>query len=97
MPEDTRAAREYKFDPLENVGSDVPLICDGVTGSSAAANTLSLINALRAKPLPVTDPKLTTSEFIPLVDEVSGSLPVSVTATRLLVAFVDTVALPVTG
>lgn len=95
MPEDKTASREYRLDPAEKVGSDAPLICDSVTGSSAAVDTLSLINALRAKPLPVPDPKLRAREVTPL-DDVSGLLPVNVAATRLLLAFVETVAQPVT-
>jgi hypothetical protein len=52
---------------------------------------------LRAKLLPVRDPKLTIKLEIPLVDEVSGSVPESVAESLLLVALVDTVAVPVTG
>jgi hypothetical protein len=73
------------------------LIWDAADGLSAAANILSFIKVLRAKLLPVRDPKLTIKLEIPLVDEVSGSVPESVAESLLLVALVDTVAVPVTG
>jgi hypothetical protein len=79
------------------VGSDVPLIWDAAVGLSPAANILSFMKVRRAKLSPVSDPKLTIKLVIPLVDELSGSVPESVAAMRLLVALVDTVALPVTA